>query len=31
VEDEDAPPALAKLRLKRFYHDKESQEMLKVT
>ncbi|KAG0223212.1 hypothetical protein BGX31_008640 [Mortierella sp. GBA43] len=29
MEDEDAPPALAKLRLKRFYHDKESQEMLK--
>jgi hypothetical protein len=30
VEDEDAPPALAKLRLKDFYHDKESEEVLRV-
>lgn len=30
VEDEDAPPQLAKLKLKKFYHDKESEEVLKV-
>lgn len=30
VEDETGPPKLAKLRLKRFYHDKESEEVLKV-
>ncbi|KAG0208543.1 hypothetical protein BGX28_000547 [Mortierella sp. GBA30] len=30
MEDEDAPPKLAKLKLKKFYHDKESEEVLKV-
>ncbi|KAI8602941.1 hypothetical protein EDD21DRAFT_442455 [Dissophora ornata] len=29
LEDEDAPPKLAKLKLKKFYHDKESEEVLK--
>ncbi|KAF9943409.1 hypothetical protein BGZ67_000089 [Mortierella alpina] len=28
-ENEDAPPQLAKLKLKKFYHDKESEEVLK--
>ncbi|KAF9104622.1 hypothetical protein BGX27_010008 [Mortierella sp. AM989] len=30
LEDEDAPPKIAKLRLKQFYHDKESEEVLKL-
>ncbi|KAF9959805.1 hypothetical protein BGZ72_008723 [Mortierella alpina] len=30
LEDEDAPPQLAKLKLKKFYHDKESEEVLKI-
>ncbi|KAG0301437.1 hypothetical protein BGZ98_008359 [Dissophora globulifera] len=30
LEDEDAPPKLAKLKLKKFYHDKESEEVLKL-
>ncbi|KAF9570012.1 hypothetical protein EC968_002326 [Mortierella alpina] len=30
MEDEDAPPQLAKLKLKKFYHDKESEEVLKI-
>ncbi|KAG0003447.1 hypothetical protein BGZ65_001691 [Modicella reniformis] len=30
MEDEDAPPKLAKLKLKKFYHDKESEEVLKL-
>lgn len=30
VEDETGPPKLAKLKLKKFYHDKESEEVLKV-
>ncbi|CAO3570931.1 unnamed protein product [Mortierella alpina] len=30
MEDEDAPPQLAKLKLKKFYHDKESEEVLKM-
>lgn len=30
MEDETGPPKLAKLRLKRFYHDKESEEVLKM-
>ncbi|KAG0380857.1 hypothetical protein BGX24_004067 [Mortierella sp. AD032] len=29
MEDENAPPKLAKLKLKKFYHDKESEEVLK--
>ncbi|KAI1317750.1 hypothetical protein EDD11_007924 [Mortierella claussenii] len=29
MEDEDGPPKLAKLKLKKFYHDKESEEVLK--
>ncbi|KAI7821723.1 hypothetical protein BC939DRAFT_202301 [Gamsiella multidivaricata] len=31
LEEEDGPPKLAKLRLKKFYHDKESEEVLKAT
>lgn len=31
VEDETGPPKLAKLKLKKFYHDKESEEVLKVS
>ncbi|KAK3845650.1 MAG: hypothetical protein J3R72DRAFT_19505 [Linnemannia gamsii] len=30
MEDENAPPKLAKLKLKKFYHDKESEEVLKM-
>ncbi|KAF8982662.1 hypothetical protein BGZ46_000845 [Entomortierella lignicola] len=30
VEDEDTQPKIAKLRLKQFYHDKESEEVLKL-
>ncbi|KAG0200693.1 hypothetical protein BGX33_010838 [Mortierella sp. NVP41] len=30
MEDENGPPKLAKLRLKKFYHDKESEEVLKL-
>ncbi|KAF9124745.1 hypothetical protein BGW39_007927 [Mortierella sp. 14UC] len=30
MEDESAPPKLAKLKLKKFYHDKESEEVLKM-
>ena len=30
VEDETGPPKLARLKLKKFYHDKESEEVLKV-
>ncbi|KAF9927756.1 hypothetical protein FBU30_002873 [Linnemannia zychae] len=30
MEDESGPPKLAKLRLKKFYHDKESEEVLKM-
>ncbi|KAF9434563.1 hypothetical protein BGZ76_007791 [Entomortierella beljakovae] len=30
LEDEDAPPKIAKLKLKQFYHDKESEEVLKL-
>ncbi|KAG0080949.1 hypothetical protein BGZ90_010715 [Linnemannia elongata] len=30
VEDETGPPKLAKLKLKKFYHDKESEEVLKM-
>ncbi|KAF8948749.1 hypothetical protein BGZ47_002722 [Haplosporangium gracile] len=30
LEDENGPPKLAKLKLKKFYHDKESEEVLKM-
>ncbi|KAF9918981.1 hypothetical protein BX616_003501 [Lobosporangium transversale] len=30
LEDEDAPPKIARLKLKKFYHDKESEEVLKL-
>ncbi|KAF9339427.1 hypothetical protein BGZ91_005920 [Linnemannia elongata] len=30
MEDETGPPKLAKLKLKKFYHDKESEEVLKM-
>ncbi|KAF9155935.1 hypothetical protein BG015_007966 [Linnemannia schmuckeri] len=30
MEDENGPPKLAKLKLKKFYHDKESEEVLKM-
>ncbi|KAF9203050.1 hypothetical protein BGZ49_006861 [Haplosporangium sp. Z 27] len=30
IEDEDTQPKIAKLRLKQFYHDKESEEVLKL-